>query len=365
MEQKDYLNDKTDDQSNSNSLVESKHIENCIKEQCEKQYAIARMDFFEGAYQIADERVKALEEKIMPRILKLEDVQDHLNDPAFLVFLGQVKLSAITVEWEKGFDLLTELVISYIKNGKDRKRRAGIQQAVKIIGEIDEDALCGLTCAHAFLHFAPATGSCIKGLEWLNDMFRNLIYQELPVGHAWLDHLDNLGAIRVISLEKMIKIAHFCRTHLNGYVCAGIKIDSDDYKKALDFLDEYKIGREIIVPNTLVDGYCRLDIYSNNIIDQLAYCDDEDVDKKWVLLTEEQRAVIRRIWGMYSRDYLLKSQAQNNFMKLWDSFESLLKFRLWWENTPQAFEITSPGGMLAQTNALRCDSTIPKLVDFF
>ena len=360
----DHLNDKMDNQPISSSLVESKHIENCIKEQCEKQFAIARMDFFEGAYQSADEHVKKLEDKIMPRIEKLEGIQHHLNDPATLVFLGQAKISAATSELEKSFDLLAELIVSYIKNGKDRKRRAGIQQAVKIIGEIDEDALCGLTCAHAFLHFAPAAGSCLKGLECLNDMFSKLIYQELPAGHAWLDHLDNLGAIRVISLRKMTKISHFCRTHFNGYICTGIKIDSDDYKKALGLLDEYKIGREILVPNSLVDGYSRLDIFSNTVIDQLAYCDDDDVDKKWILLTEEQRAAIRRIWGMYSSDYVLKSQAQNHFMKLWDSFESLLKFRLWWENTPQAFEITSPGGMLAQTNALRCDSTVPKLLDF-
>ena len=49
-------------------------------------------------------------------------------------------------------------------------------------------------------------------------------------------------------------------------------------------------------------------------------------------------------------------------MKIWDSYEYLHALKLWWDDIPQSFDITQVGRILAQTNAKRCDPSLPDLL---
>ena len=323
-----------------------------------EQSILARKEYTEDAYRIADERVSKFEDRFMPRITQVENALPCFSDPAFQFLLRHAQQSAAATERDADYDLLTELLVCHIQKGEERKNRAAINHAVEIVGEVDNDALCGLTAAHAFVSFSPVTGNTIDGIKVLNDLFSKIIYQALPTGSDWLDHLDILGAVRITPFGSMKKASEYNALELDGYICTGIKEESEEYKKAVEILDYAKINRNILIPNDCLGGYYRLAIINEKTIDELGY----NVSPNRIPLSNEQKEALKQIWGMYSKESSLKQQAQEKFMEFWDSFEALHKLKNWWDTIPQAFSITQVGRVLAQTNAKRCDPTLPDLI---
>lgn len=54
-------------------------------------------------------------------------------------------------------------------------------------------ALCALTVAYTIERLFPATGSIIRGLNILENVFSKLCYTNLCQGKEWLDHLEIKG----------------------------------------------------------------------------------------------------------------------------------------------------------------------------
>ena len=323
-----------------------------------EQSQLARREYTEDAYRIADERVNKFEECFMPRIAQVENALPSFADPAFQFLLRHAQQMAAATEREADYDLLTELLICHVQKGDDRKNRAAINRAVEIIGDIDNDALCGLTAAHALTSYSPITGKSVEGIKVLNDLFCKIVYRDLPIGSEWLDHLDVLGAVRISSFGKMKNTAEFFSSSLNGYICVGIKADSEDYKKAIDLLDNAKINRNILIPNECLDGFYRLAIRNEDNIGDLAF----NYGAVRLPLSNEQKDSLKQIWGMYAKEEALKKQAENRFIEMWDSYDILFNLRKWWDSIPQAFSLTQVGRVLAQTNAKRCDSSLSDLI---
>lgn len=310
------------------------------------------------AYALADQRIGKLENNILPKLDKIDGLLPAFADPAFQILLRKAQQAAASTEREDDYSLLSELLVCHVQKGDDRKNRAGISQAIEIVDQIDNDALCALTVAHAVTHFLPISGDCREGLQAMDSLFRQLIYQELPYGATWLDHLDILGAVRISMLGNMKKFSEYYASALNGYVCVGIKKDSDNYKKAVELLSATQIDSNFLVPNECLDGYVCLKINNEPSIDKLTFKNGQIR----MPIGEEQKNAIRQVWGLYSRDSNLHNEAKTNFMKLWDGYDSLHQLREWWESIPGAFQITRVGEILAHTNAKRCSPNIPDLI---
>lgn len=310
------------------------------------------------AYSLANQRIEKLENLVLTRLDKVDGLLQAFADPAFQILLRKAQQAAAATEREDDYALLSELLICHVQKGSDRKNRAGINRAVEIVEQIDNDALCALTVAHAVTGYLPVSGDCKEGLQVLNSLFYQLLYQELPSGNAWLDHLDVLGAVRISILGKMKTVSEYYTTQLSGYACVGIKADSDDYKKAVEMLENVQISKNFLVTNDCLDGYVRLGIRNDSEIDDLTF----NIGPNRIPLMKNQEDAIKQVWKLYSKDSNLQKQATDNFMRLWDSFESLHKVRLWWERIPNAFQITRVGQILAHTNAKRCSSDIPDLI---
>ncbi len=324
----------------------------------DEQNQLARREYTEDAYRIADERVGKFEERFMPRITQVENALPAFADPAFQLLLRRAQQTAAATKSEVDYDLLTELLVCHVQKGEERKNRAAINRAVGIVGEVDNSALCGLTAAHALVSFSPITGNCIDGIKVLNDLFGKVIYQNLPTGSEWLDHLDILGAVRITTYGSIKKTAEYYSQSLNGYICTGIKAESEEYRKATDILDAAKINRDILIPNECLEGYYRLSIRNEKTIEELGF----NIGAVRFPLSNEQKDALKQIWDMYAKEDSLKKQARDKFVEIWDSFETLHKLREWWDSIPQAFSITQVGRVLAQTNAKRCDPSLPDLI---
>jgi len=336
-----------------------------------EQNQLARKEYTEDAYRIADERVGKFEERFMPRITQVEDALPSFADPAFQLLLRRAQQSAAGTEREADYDLLTELLVCHVQKGQVRKNRAAINRAVEIVGEIDNDALCGLTVAHSLINFRPVTGSVVAGLEVLNSLFCKMIYNELPEGSEWVDHLDILGAVRIVSFGNLRTIREMLFSDVCEYFCAGIKDDSDEYRDALELLDKVHITRSLLIENECLPGYVRLafrsveDAEKAGIIVPLRFSipsGDSIKTNVRVALNDEQKTAIRKIREFYSQDATLLEQVENNFFNKWDSYEYLHRIRQWWSSIPQAFNLTQVGRILAHTNAKRCDPSVPDLL---
>ena len=320
------------------------------------QQTIAK--YTQDAREEAFRRIGILENQVMKRAQEVNGVLEAFSDPAFQILLAEAQKRAAATERQNDYDLLGELLVAHVQKGAQRTQRAGINRAIEIVGDIDTQALCALTVAHALTNYAPITGEINRGLDVLDDMFTRLIDDVLPSGDSWLDHLDVLGAMRLSSIGNMKKFKEYYPTHLDGYSVAGIKKDSDDYQKAVDILSKVNISSSILIDNECLDGYVRLCLSGKHSISSLVF----KRGAVSVNLTPEQTESIHQVWNMYSKDTVAINTAKNNFMQLLSTFDTLNTVQNWWDNIPGAFHITQVGRVLAHTNAKRCDPKIPDLI---
>ncbi len=307
------------------------------------------------AYEVARKRVELLESKLIPRIAEIEGALNEFAKPEFQFALGSAQKAAASTDREVDLDLITELLACRIEKGKHRKISAGLRCAVEVINEIDDDALCALTVAHAVTAWIPVHGDCLKGLDILNDLFGKLMYQKLPDNNEWEEHLELLNLIRISNYFQLIKLEEYYAKHLEGYVCAGIKIDSKEFDEAIKILSEVNLPSSILLHNPLIDGYVRLAITQKEELNysRLVWLEN---------LTEVQRNALLKVYGLYSKDDTVKKQVLNNFVKVFDERKNLKELRKWWNSISVAFQIKKSGIVIAYANAKRCDKNLPDLI---
>lgn len=311
----------------------------------------------------AFERINKLENAFMQAAKKVDGALEAFSDPAFQLILRETEEKAAATEREEDYDLLSQLLICHIQKGSERKNRVGIHHAIKIVDEIDNQALCALTIIYTIQGLVPMAGMCSEGLKLFDDIFSKLQYIELPSGTLWLDHLDILGAIRISNYGKLKSLIDMFSQELDGYVCVGIKKDSPQFEKAMSILSNYEKFGNLLVENECLEGYVRLKLSqkrSANILKLLISLLNNAPDLL-SLIPKEINEALYKILDLYSNDPSLMSEAKQNFTKMFNNYEHISKINQWWESIPLAFEITSVGKVLAYTNAKRYDSTIPDL----
>ena len=351
-------NGATQTQIENLTIVNNGITEQRAREICNELLPQILQEYTDEATNTARSRINQFENELLNRVKRVEEMLPAFADPTFQFALKNAQRTAASTEREDDYSLLSELLVCHVQKGDGRKNRAGIGRAISIVGEIDNDALCALTVAHAIMQFVPITGNTLEGLHVLNELFNKLLYHELPSGTEWLDHLDVLGAIRLNSFITMKQIFDFYSSTLDGYICVGIEKYSEEYRKAIDILNAAHINSSFLIPNDCLDNYVRLAICQYNSIDNLLF--NKGAEK--VPLSEDHKQAVRQVWNMYSKDSKLMDQVNTKFKEMWNSFDSLSKIGTWWDSLPRGFSITQVGRVLAQTNAKRCDPSIPDLI---
>ena len=85
---------------------------------------------------------------------------------------------------------------------------------------------------------------------------------------------------------------------------------------------------------------------------------DTIVERK---LQKDEVDILEKIWELYDQREENKQRVKSEFMKTWDSFNSLKEIKVWWNALPRSFDITAVGKVLAHANAKRYNSAIPDL----
>ena len=86
----------------------------------DEKYSIAKQDFTEEALRIANERVKELEDRLIPKMEAVKDGLKAFADPSFQLLLVDAQKAAAATERPVDYDLLSELLVHRIEMGNDR-----------------------------------------------------------------------------------------------------------------------------------------------------------------------------------------------------------------------------------------------------
>ena len=313
---------------------------------------------------VAQQRIEAFQDIVLPRIESIEKNFVSFSDPAFQVLYKKAQISAACSGRELDYGMLSELIAHRINNKDNIKKKASIEKAVEIIDKIDEDALCGLTMMHVMSQFCPVSGSISQGLLVINNLYSKIQYIDLPCDKTdWMDNLDILGAARIQSVTSFKKFSEYIMGSWDGYVCCGIKKESPQYELAINKLKEVGLPDDFLIDNELLDGYVRIPVVNKEKIDELQLLVQIDgiTTQSSILLSEQQKTVVAEIFEMYDKTPALVKTTQEAFKNKLRSYEAIEKAHVWWDHLKPYFQITSIGRAIAQANAKRIDQSLPDL----
>ena len=314
---------------------------------------------------MAMQRIERFVDLLLPRIQRIEKDFDSFSDPAFQVLLRKAQLTAACTERDSDYNILSELLIHRINNKTNIKKKASIAKAVEIIDQVDDDSLCAITVLHAVTNFVPLSGNIVEGIGALGALYDKLDYENLPKDKNWVDNLAILGCMTTTPFFSPNSCEErFCKS-LDGYMCVGLKEDSEEYQKALNLLNDNQINKEIFVDHELNEGYVRLPISQKGRIDELQYSTVSIVNGVECHVshdaTEEQKKCLMDIYNMYSNDATLQNQVKSKFIDALMSYNSIKAISAWWNDFNTPFSLTSIGRVIAHANAQRIDNTLPNM----
>ncbi len=365
----DKLIQKAGDNSQQNNIgniyITNGISEERVREICSETAIQAIANYTLEASEIALKRIDQFVELLLPRIQRIEQDFNSFSEPAFQVLLRKAQLVAACSEREDDYSILSELLVHRIRNKKDTKKKACITKAVEIIDQIDDDSLCAITMYHAIKTFIPLSGNVMEGIKTLSELYKKLNTKELPKDNMWIDNLSILGAISIIPFSANEKFEDYLSKQLGGYVCIGIKKDSEDYTRTIDFLVKNGLNRSLLVDNELLDGYVKLPINTRTSIEDLCFISHEIINgiqqQSVFHLNKSQKNCLYSIFDSYSKDSALQNTVKTNFAQLLNSFEPIKEAMSWWNSLSVVISPTSIGRVVAHTNAKRIDDRLPDL----
>jgi hypothetical protein len=331
--------------------------ERLVREIVDEQLQIILENYSEKARDTAKQRNDIFGQKLIEKMDKINGFK-VFSDPSFQVLLKNAQEAAASIEREADYDLLSELMAYRFQKGENPNTRTGIIHAVKIVNEISDEALLGLTVFHSVVNLNPTSGYINIGLDRLDQLFGEIIYAGLPKGYKWLDQLDILKAVRIFNLGnlgKIEKLEDYYSKRLSGYSLPGLKEDSKELLDAKNKLSTIKVPAEILVKHELQDNYWRINVVNKSQISELCKTP----------LTENQKLIIGEIFDSYVKDPVIKKEFKEKFVAEWCKRKNLKILRDWWNNDVlklnTSINITCVGEVLAHVNAQRCDKSLPSL----
>lgn len=291
------------------------------------------------AYDVALKRMQEFESVWIPRVEHMEKAIDNFADPKFQFMLRDANITAAKSSRKEDLSMLSELLACHIEKGNDIKIDAGINKAINIVNEVDIDSLCALTVVLCVLNIVPDQGNIDDGVKVLNEFYAKLLSQPLPEGDAWIDNLNVVGAINILT-GNFPKFDELLSTRLEGYLCVGIKSGTREHERALEILEQNHFSKEFLRPHELLPEYLRLSVVN----------------------CSNSQEKLKPIFALYSKDKSLMQTVRSNFMSKWNSYQVLRTVKEWFDEIPFFIKVNSVGKALAQTNAKRCYPEFPDLI---
>ena len=341
---------KAGNNSNQNQYTNCNFVvgitEERAREIIKEENKVLIASYNEIAWDIAMTRSKIIEEKIISKLVK-EELLEELKKPENLVAIQDTVRQAICTDDEKSYELLSKLLSNRIKYSNDRLIASSLKNATEVATEITDEALLGLTVFFLMDKYIPTSAGIKQGLKTLDDMFGIMDLNNLPNGKVWIEQLDILKLARINSFGKMSKVIEYYSKLLNGYVCVGIKKNSEKYKEAVGTLEKAGLLKSDLMIHELNEEYVRLPLVIEKTINNIGHY---TVKGDFVPLSLDQQHAYEVVNELYEKNETVLNANREQFSQMWDQFPNLLKVRNWWDKIETSFTVTIVGLVLAYTN---------------
>jgi len=323
----------------------------------DERYSIIREELSFEALQIANERVSKFEDILIPKMKKIEGALNSFSDPSFQYLISKAHRTAACTDRESDYDLLSELLIHRCQNKQSRKVCSGINRAIEIVDQITDEALSSLTVFFSVGQLNPIANTISQGLEILDNLYGKLPLDLLCSDNSWLEELDVLDAVRYSTFITLKKLENYWKEKYSGFVCTGIKNDSEKWEEIDNLLSSVGLSRSVFVNNELLANYLIIPVISVEEIKKLIFT-NEFVK---IPITSNQTEVLEKIYNMYDSRANEQQIVYENFIKKMETYKNISIVRKWWNSIPYSITITSVGRVLAHSYAKKCDSSIPDM----
>lgn len=329
---------------------------------CKAECAIALQNWAFQAGAFAEDRIKKLEDKVLPKMLSYDNKLSIFGDPGFQILLRRAQIAAASSERENDYEMLSDLLLHRAEQNENRERRLGISKAIEIVDQIDDLALIALSMVYAVSKYTPISNRLYDGLNVLNNLYGKILDgHQLPGDSSWMEHLDLLAAIRLNSkgLQSFKKLEEYIPEQLENYFEAGLKTDSDDYKLVIEKFKSLAIPLSCFEPHPLKDGYIRLTTPKE--IDNISLSRQTQQGTIILPLSEQQKKAFQFANEINFKLDCKDSAMTKSFWSIWDSYQHLKEVRIWWNNLEDYFSITQVGVALANAYIRGKEPTIPSV----
>ena len=298
------------------------------------------------AQDMARKRTGIFEEHLLPKLVKNE-LLESFKRPEIMIALRETEKQAMCTDDEESYELLSKLLLNRIKYSNDRLIASSLKNATEVAIEITEGALSGLTICFMIGRYILVTGVIEQGLKVLDDMFGIVDLLNLPNGVGWLEQLDVLKLVRIDSFGKLKKIIDVYSNELNGYICVGIKKESEQHREAIKILEKVKLNKDSLITHELNSEYVRLPLARLKCFDSVGHYTDKE---NFIPLSLDQQHACEEVIELYERNDTILNNNKEQFAQKWDQFPNLKKVKEWWDKIDTSFTMTIVGLVLAYTN---------------
>lgn len=314
------------------------------------------------ALKVSNLRISEFENALLPKMEAIDGALEVFADPAFQLLLIDAQRSAASSGRKADYELLTELLIHRFNIQDNRACMTAVNRAVKIVHEISDRALLGLTAIYCVSSFLPSSGNIYIGLDYLDTFFDKILYDELPTGLDWIDELDILNVVRIDTTRKFLDLEELYTKHLCGYIDVGIEKNSKSHQEAIRILSSNNLDPRLLITHVLNSDYVRLDIINEIDIIKKPIFKFIQVDDEFVIepvqVSYKQQESLKSVYALYSKNESLKQENVRMFISELDKRSNIKRVKDWWNNIEYKLHITSIGKALAKSNVQRCDDKI-------
>lgn len=331
----------------------------------DEKLPVALKDYCAESVFVAKGRVYKLRSKLVPRIGEEENGFECFADPNFQLLLIEAQKAAASSDREADYDILSEMLATRAKMGSDRKLHLAVNKAVEMLPFISDEQLTGISVEFCLAIISPTHNSIEEALTKIDGCYEHIVGNvALPIGDDWLESLEASGMIKNVKSPyiKFKKSREIILKTWRRFTNTGIKVDSEQYQEALKILEENELPT-FMIEHELNNEYARLYPIDVDGIDNVKLCKElEDGKKEVIMLSDNQKEALKRIFAMYEDAPAIKEDFQNRFIAKYNEYPNLRKVNEWWDKIPSFYELTVVGRVLASANAHKCDATIPLLI---
>ena len=341
---------------NLNVGLSATEVENMLKR--DRELVMKEMQII--AKEEMDKRLSAFGGIALERIIEAK-ITDAFADPAIQIFLRDTERAAVSSERGLDYEVLSELLIHRVENKDNYTKKAALKKVVDTISLISDEALLGITLMYLAENVYPTSGDTEEGLKSLEEVFKNIISDnEMPSEQDWIHNLEILGLIKIIPFTSKKTLDDYYFESLNGYFCAGIKKDSEQYNAAIDKLKSVNLPLDLLCQNIILNDYVRLPIYRLKEHDNLRIFDIRI--KEFIPLSDEQKKVLDLICDDYDKSTSTMKIVKDKYKELLNEYPEIKKVVTWYNMYHKKYiSLDLSGDVLAHCNAKRLDNKLPEI----